>query len=92
MAVENAQKASTGFEEIAAQTGHLAERSEMIAAAAEEQGVVADQVADSLVAIRNSVEETEQVVTDLAQASMTLSQHAQVMDEMVRSYNLPTRH
>jgi methyl-accepting chemotaxis protein len=92
MAVENAQKASTGFEEIAAQTGHLAERSEMIAAAAEEQGVVADQVADSLVAIRDSVEETEQVVTDLAQASMTLSQHAQVMDEMVRSYNLPTRH
>lgn len=92
MAVENAQKASTGFEEIAAQTGHLAERSEMIAASAEEQGVVADQVADSLVAIRDSVEETEQVVTDLAQASMTLSQHAQMMDEMVRSYKLPTRH
>jgi len=38
------------------------------------------------------VEETEQVVTDLAQASMTLSQHAQVMDEMVRSYKLPARH
>ena len=92
MAVENAQKASTGFEEIATQTGHLAERSEMIAAAAEEQGVVADQVADSLVAIRDSVEETEQVVADLTQASMTLSQHAQVMDEMVRSYKLPTRH
>ena len=91
LAVENAQKASTGFEEIAAQTGHLAERSEMIAASAEEQGVVADQVADSLVAIRDSVEETEQVVTDLAQASMTLSQHAQMMDEMVRSYKLPTR-
>lgn len=91
MAVENAQKASTGFEEIAAQTGHLAERSEMIAAAAEEQGVVADQVADSLVAIRDSVEETEQVVTDLTQASMTLSQHAQMMDEMVRSYQLPIR-
>ena len=91
MAVENAQKASTGFEEIAAQTGHLAERSEMIAASAEEQGVVADQVADSLVAIRDSVEETEQVVNDLTQASKTLSQHAQMMDEMVRSYKLPTR-
>jgi methyl-accepting chemotaxis protein len=91
-AVENAQKASTGFEEIAAQTSQLAERSEMIAASAEEQGVVADQVADSLVAIRDSVEETEQVVTDLAQASMTLSQHAQMMDEMVRSYKLPTSH
>ena len=44
----------------------------MIAAAAVEQGAVADQVADSLVAIRDSVEETEQVVTDLAQASMTI--------------------
>lgn len=91
-AVENAQKASTGFEEIASQTGQLAERSEMIAASAEEQGVVANQVADSLVVIRDSVEETEQVVTDLAHASKTLSHHAQVMDEMVRSYTLPHRH
>jgi hypothetical protein len=41
------------------------------------------------VAIRDSVEETEQVVTDLAQASLTLSQHAKAMDEMVRSYKLP---
>lgn len=92
MAVENAQKASTGFEEIAAQTGQLAERSEMIAASAEEQGLVAEQVADSIVAIRDSVEETEQVVTDLAQASQTLSHHAKVMDEMVRSYKLPASH
>lgn len=89
MAVENAQKASTGFEEIATQTGQLAQRSEMIAASAEEQGLVAEQVADSLVAIRDSVEETEHVVTDLAQASLTLSQHAKAMDEMVRSYKLP---
>ena len=88
-AVENAQKASTGFEEIAAQTSNLAERSEMIAAASEEQGMVANQVADSLVAIRDSVEETEQVITDLTQASNTLKQHAQGMDEMVSSYTLP---
>lgn len=87
--VENAQKASTGFEEIAAQTSNLAERSEMIAAASEEQGMVANQVADSLVAIRDSVEETEQVITDLTQASNTLKQHAQGMDEMVSSYTLP---
>ncbi|WP_024872583.1 methyl-accepting chemotaxis protein [Tolumonas lignilytica] len=91
-AVENAQKASTGFEQIAEQTSHLAERSEMIAAASEEQGVVANQVTDSLVAIRDSVEETEQVVTELSQASKVLSQHAQVMDEMVRKYTLPAHH
>lgn len=90
-AVENAQKASTGFEEIAAQTGNLAERSEMIAAASEEQGVVANQITDSLVAIRDSVEETEQVVTELTQASNLLQQHAQGMDQMVSSYTLPNR-
>lgn len=92
MAVDNAQKASTGFEEIAAQTGQLAQRSEMIAAAAEEQGVVANQVADSLVVIRDSVEETEQVVNELTQSSNILNQHAQLMDEMVRSYKLPSCH
>ena len=92
MAVDNAQKASTGFEEIAAQTGQLTQRSEMIAASAEEQGVVANQVADSLVVIRDSVEETEQVVNELTQASNILNQHAQLMDEMVRSYKLPSCH
>lgn len=42
-------------------TGQLAQRSEMIAASAEKQGAVANQVVDSLVVIRDSVEETEQV-------------------------------
>lgn len=92
MAVDNAKKASTGFEEIAAHTGQLAQRSEMIAASAEEQGAVANQVADSLVVIRDSVEETEQVVNELTQASDILNQHAQLMDEMVRSYKLPSHH
>ncbi len=51
-------------------------------------GVVANQVADSLVVIRDSVEETEQVVNELTHASNILNQHAQLMDEMVRSYKL----
>ena len=55
-------------------------------------GVVANQVADSLVVIRDSVEETEQVVNELTQASNILNQHAQLMDEMVRSYKLPSCH
>lgn len=88
-AVDSAQKANSGFEEIAVHTGQLAERSELIASAAEQQGVVANQVADSLLTIRDAVEETEQVVKELSIASQTLNNHAQSMDEMVRQYKLP---
>ncbi len=89
MAVSNAEHASNSFENIASHTGELAERSELIASAAEQQGAVANQVTDSLVVIRDAVEETEQVVKELTTASKTLNGHAQTMDELVRNFTLP---
>lgn len=89
MAVANAEHASTSFENIASHTGELAERSELIASAAEQQGAVANQVTDSLVVIRDAVEETEQVVKELTTASKNLNHHAQIMDELVRNFTLP---
>ena len=60
----------------------------MIAAAAEQQSTVASQVTDSLVVIRDAVEETEQVVRELGQASDSLQQEAQGLEQMVSSYRL----
>ena len=59
-----------------------------IAAAAEQQSMVATQVTDSLVVIRDAVEETEQVVRELGQASDSLQNEAQTLEKMVRSYRL----
>ena len=62
--------------------------SDLIAAAAEQQSTVATQVTDSLVVIRDAVEETEQVVRELGQASDSLQNEAQTLETMVRSYRL----
>ena len=49
---------------------------------------MASQVTDSLVVIRDAVEETEQVVRELGQASDSLQQEAQGLEQMVSSYRL----
>ncbi|MCD8547821.1 MAG: hypothetical protein LRY38_05145 [Aeromonadaceae bacterium] len=73
---------------IAQQTGELSEHSEMIASAAEEQTLVANQVTDALVVIRDAVEETEHVAKELGQTSQSLRQAAEGMEQKVMSYQL----
>jgi Methyl-accepting chemotaxis protein len=86
--VDLAKKANIGFESIASQTNELSARSEMIAAAAEQQGLVAIDVTKNLLNVRDSIEETEHVVAELTQASDMLSKHAVTMDTMVKNYRL----
>ncbi|WP_409422786.1 methyl-accepting chemotaxis protein [Pseudaeromonas sp. ZJS20] len=81
--------ASERFMAIAQQTGELSEHSEMIASAAEEQTLVANQVTDALVVIRDAVEETEHVAKELGQTSLGLRHAAEGMEQMVMSYQLP---
>ena len=87
-AVQDAESANQEFVAISAQIGQQAQLSDMIAAAAEQQSTVASQVTDSLVVIRDAVEETEQVVRELGQASDSLQQEAQGLEQMVSSYRL----
>lgn len=47
---------------------------------------------DSLVVIRDSIEETEQVIQVLTQTSKTLSMQAQEMEQVIGCYRLPTSH
>jgi methyl-accepting chemotaxis protein len=83
-----AGEASERFMAIARQTGELSEHSDMISSAAEEQTLVANQVTDALVVIRDAVEETEHVAKELGQTSQGLRQVAEGMEQMVMSYHL----
>jgi len=87
-AMQDAEAANFEFESIATQIGQQAQRSDMIAAAAEQQSHVSSQVTDSLVVIRDAVEETEHVVRELSQASQSLHHEAQNLENMVNSYQL----
>ena len=87
-AMQDAEAANFEFESIATQIGQQAQRGDMIAAAAEQQSHVASQVTDSLVVIRDAVEETEHVVRELSQASQSLHHEAQNLENMVNSYQL----
>ena len=87
-AVQDAEAANQEFVAISVQIGQQAQLSDLIAAAAEQQSMVATQVTDSLVVIRDAVEETEQVVRELGQASDSLQNEAQTLETMVRSYRL----
>ncbi len=87
-AVQDAESANQEFVAISTQIGQQAQLSDMIAAA-EQQSTVASQVTDSLVVIRDAVEETEQVVRELGQASHSLQHEAQGLEQMVSSYRLP---
>lgn len=87
-AVQDAESANQEFVAISVQIGQQAQLSDLIAAAAEQQSTVATQVTDSLVVIRDAVEETEQVVRELGQASDSLQNEAQTLEKMVRSYRL----
>lgn len=87
-AMQDAESANAEFAAIAGQIGHQAERSDMIAAASEQQSLVATQVTDSLMVIRDAVEETEMVVKQLGEASSSLYQQASSLEEMVGSYQL----
>ena len=87
-AVQDAEAANQEFVAISVQIGQQAQLSDLIAAAAEQQSMVATQVTDSLVVIRDAVEETEQVVRELGQASDSLQNEAQTFETMVRSYRL----
>ncbi|GAA4492167.1 methyl-accepting chemotaxis protein [Pseudaeromonas paramecii] len=86
---DQATDASERFLAIARQTGELAEHSDMIAAAAEQQTQVANQVTDALVVIRDAVEETEHVAKELGQTGHSLRHSAEGMEAMVMSYRLP---
>ena len=88
LAVQDAESANQEFVAISTQIGQQAQLSDLIAAAAEQQSTVATQVTDSLVVIRDAVEETEQVVCELGQASNSLQNEAQTLEDMVRSYRL----
>jgi methyl-accepting chemotaxis protein len=82
--------AATGeFSNIATQTRTLTEHSEQIAAASEEQSVVANQVTQSLLRIREAVEETSHVLEELSTASNALSGEAQALEKEVGQYRLP---
>lgn len=87
-AMQDAEAANHEFAAIADQIGHQAERSDMIAAASEQQSLVASQVTDSLMIIRDAVEETEMVVHQLGEASGSLHQQAIMLEDMVGSYQL----
>ena len=86
---DQAADASERFLAIARQTSELSEHSDMIAAAAEQQTQVANQVTDALVVIRDAVEETEHVAKELGQTGHSLRHCAEGMEEMVMSYRLP---
>lgn len=88
LAMDDASAANAEFVAIAQQTSLQAQRGEMIASAAEEQSIVATQVTDTLMVIRDAIEVTEQVVKELEQASNSLREEAQAMESMVNSYQL----
>ena len=88
LAMDDAGAANAEFVAIAQQTSLQAQRGEMIASAAEEQSIVATQVTDTLMVIRDAIEVTEQVVKELEQASNSLREEAQAMESMVNSYQL----
>lgn len=88
-AVEEASVAARQFGLIANQTSQLRLRTEMIAAAADQQSQVAQQVTHSLLGIREAVEETSQVLDELAIASHSLSAEASGLEGEVNRYRLP---
>ncbi|MGL4204759.1 MAG: methyl-accepting chemotaxis protein [Aeromonadaceae bacterium] len=88
-AVGEASIAAEQFGVIATQTSQLRLRTEMIAAAADQQSQVAQQVTHSLLGIREAVEETAQVLDELAIASHSLSSEASELEGEVNRYRLP---
>ncbi|MGL4205675.1 MAG: methyl-accepting chemotaxis protein, partial [Aeromonadaceae bacterium] len=88
LAMDDASAANQEFVAIAQQTSLQAQRGEMIASAAEEQSIVATQVTDTLVVIRDAVEVTEHVVKELEQASNNLRDEAHALASIVSSYQL----
>lgn len=87
-AIHNAESANQEFSDIATQISHLAQRSDMIAAAATQQGHVSTEVSHSLIAIRDAVEETSSVVVELSTASHSLQQQASALEHQVSEYRL----
>lgn len=87
-AIHNAESANQEFSDIASQISHLAQRSEMIAAAATQQGHVSTEVSHSLVGIRDAVEETASVAVELTGASTNLQQQACALEGQVSQYRL----
>lgn len=88
-AMSEATVAAAQFGKIANQTSQLRLRTEMIAAAADQQSQVAHQVTGSLLGIREAVEETSQVLDELAIASHSLSSEASELEGEVNRYRLP---
>ncbi|WP_024871326.1 methyl-accepting chemotaxis protein [Tolumonas lignilytica] len=93
LAADQAQQEATAatecFMAIVSHTGELSLHSEMIASASEEQTLVANEVSESLIVIRDAVEETEHVAKELGQTSQSLHQAAEDMEATVMSYRLP---
>ena len=93
LAADQAQQEATAatecFMAIVSHTGELSLHSEMIASASEEQTLVANEVSESLLVIRDAVEETEHVAKELGQMSQSLRQAAESMEDTVMSYRLP---
>ncbi|MED5525158.1 MAG: methyl-accepting chemotaxis protein [Pseudomonadota bacterium] len=77
------------FEAINHKAGLISDHSTQIAAAAEQQSQVTEEVTRNLVGIRDAVEETEQVVAELHLASASLKGEAHTLEERVTSYQLP---
>ncbi|MBB1438003.1 methyl-accepting chemotaxis protein [Shewanella sp. SG41-4] len=76
--------ASQNISEIAEQNQHISDRSLEIAAAAEEQGAVADNIANDVDSVRNSSIQVMNLVNTTAKEIESLSRQADVLEELMK--------
>ncbi|WP_192954676.1 methyl-accepting chemotaxis protein [Gallaecimonas mangrovi] len=89
--LENVEASRQEFDVINEKTAQVADHSTQIAAAAEQQSQVTEEVNRNLLGIRDSVEETERVINQLLEASGSLKQEANNMESLVAGYQLPNK-
>jgi methyl-accepting chemotaxis protein len=76
--------ASQNINEIAEQNQHISDRSLEIAAAAEEQGAVADNIANDVDSVRSSSIQVMELVNMTAKEIESLSRQADVLEELMK--------
>jgi methyl-accepting chemotaxis protein len=85
---EEATNAGVLLEQIALDVTHIMDMSTQIAAAIEEQSLVAQEVNRNVSAIRDIAEESSQMAAENAESSQELSQQAHRLDQAVARYKV----
>lgn len=86
--MEFAREAGSEFYAIVDDITLLADRSDQIATAAEEQTIVASEMSQNIEEIRESVTQTEKMVVDVNKASTDLKGEARQLDELLSQFSL----